>query len=165
MTTVPTADLLPDRAVPPGWQAPIPWRTRQAIRFDMLMHRNFPLSLVVTGSVGLAVVIPFIVATLLLTKIDHRLAALPLIVGGPMVSALLLGLTKRLSDRTTGRAASAAEVTALRRHCPPRAWTYVQESAAHWRHYWPRAPITIQLILIGGRVATEPKTDTSPEFA
>lgn len=148
MTTLPAIDLLPDRVMPPNWQAPIPWRTRQVIRFDVLMHRSLPSMIVFTWVVGLTTLVPFIVATLVLAKVDHRLAALPLIIGGPLASAIILWLNKRLSHRTTGRAASAGEVTALRRHCPPRAWTYVQDSAAHWRQYWPRVPITIQLVLI-----------------
>lgn len=103
MTSVPATNLLPNRVMRPRWQAPIRWRTRQAVRFDILMYRNFPLSLFVTGFVGLMTLVPLIVATLLLAKTDHRLAALPLTVGGPMVSGILLWLNKRLSHRTGGQ--------------------------------------------------------------
>lgn len=68
--------------------------------------------------------------------------------GGPLASALFLWLNQRRLHRTTGRAASAAEVAALRGHCSPRAWTYVRDIAVSWRQYRARVPITIQLILI-----------------
>ena len=75
MTTEAAIELLPDSVTPPVWRAPVSWRTRRAIRIDVLMHRNFPLSVSVTGFVGLLSIAPFIIATMFLAKIDRRLAA------------------------------------------------------------------------------------------
>jgi hypothetical protein len=147
MTPETAIEPLLDKAGPPTWRVPVPWWTRQCVRLDVLMHRNFSASIVVVGLIALLLLVPIIIATLALAEIDKRLALVLLITAGPLISGLVLWINARLSHRTTARAASAAEVAALRGYSPAREWAHVQAAAADWRASRPRVPITITMIL------------------
>lgn len=113
----------------PGWRVPIPWWTGQSIRVAVLMHRNFPLSMAIVGVLAAMTMLPFTIGMGLAASIDRRLMLVALFVAAPMLGAIVVWISQRLSHRTSGRGATPAEVATLRLHVPAWQWSYVQHKA------------------------------------